>query len=150
MGVVRQGWLRVRFFFVLTAFVAVAVAVVCPVSPSPILLFGFPCSYVVVFHYLANIPVGTPMADGVLARFWMQPDAAMATLFGTGCAALLQACHYFGRELGTNFQRAVHVLMCALLLSVPALEFVQELPLQDRSDDAGGTMSRYGCVFFFR
>ena len=46
--------------------------------------------YVVVFHYLANLPVDAPMPLGVLARFWMQPDILTAIAAGRGLAALLQ------------------------------------------------------------
>lgn len=44
--------------------------------------------YVVVFHYLANLPTDSPMALGVLARFWMQADALFCVAVGAGVATL--------------------------------------------------------------
>jgi hypothetical protein len=46
--------------------------------------------YLLVFHALANLPIGNPLFLGVQERFWQMPGLIVAALAGLGAAALLQ------------------------------------------------------------
>lgn len=63
--------------------------------------------YVVVFHYLANLPVDAAMPRGVLARFWMQADVLTCIVFGAGVRCLMQ----YVEELITATSRAASDLV---------------------------------------
>lgn len=57
-------------------------------------LFATLAFYLVVFHTLANLPLGDPLLFGILARFWMQPNLIVCLAAGLGCfdKAALVAC----------------------------------------------------------
>eukprot|EP00750_Incisomonas_marina_P013886 INCI17561.3.p1 GENE.INCI17561.3~~INCI17561.3.p1 ORF type:complete len:685 (+),score=92.39 INCI17561.3:1325-3379(+) len=51
-------------------------------------------TYTVVFHYLANLPIEvSPMARGVFARFWMQPNMLLTPLLARGILVLAAPLH---------------------------------------------------------
>lgn len=99
------------------------------------------CSYVAVFHYLANLPTGAgnAMAEGVLARFWMQPDAAVAVMLGCGVIAAAECVPRLTKSSGAVI--AVGALCMLLCAGLPLLASLR-LDEMDRSDEGGAAMSR--------
>ena len=67
------------------------VATSCGVQASVLLV-----SYLVVFHALCNIPLGSAMHLGVLKRFWMQPQVVTCLFVGPGLRWVLRGLAYFG------------------------------------------------------
>ena len=63
----------------------------CGVQASVLLV-----SYLVVFHALCNIPLGSAMHLGVLKRFWMQPQVVTCLFVGPGLRWVLRGLAYFG------------------------------------------------------
>ena len=63
----------------------------CGVQASVLLV-----SYLVVFHALCNIPLGSAMHLGVLKRFWMQPQVVTCLFVGPGLRWVLLGLAYFG------------------------------------------------------
>ena len=116
-----------------------------PVRGTPSVVTS-PCrparSYVVVFHYLANLPTGGAMAEGVLARFWMQPDGAMFVVFGMGVAAIPRLLTKAAslRDGAGVVVRAVTVFVC---LALPLVAVTTHLDTMDRSGSGGELMGRY-------
>ncbi|XP_003408713.3 protein O-mannosyl-transferase TMEM260 isoform X1 [Loxodonta africana] len=59
-------------------------------NPSLVWLFtGMFCVYSLFFAWRANLDISKPLFMGVVERFWMQSNAVVAVLAGTGLAALL-------------------------------------------------------------
>ena len=69
----------------------VGVVTSCGVQASVLLV-----SYLVVFHALCNIPLGSAMHLGVLKRFWMQPQVVTCLFVGPGLRWVLRGLAYFG------------------------------------------------------
>ena len=63
----------------------------CSVQASVLLV-----SYLVIFHALCNIPLGSAMHLGVLKRFWMQPQVVTCLFVGPGLRWVLRGLAYFG------------------------------------------------------
>lgn len=87
--------------------------------------------YVAVFHALANVDVGDDLLLGVLARFWMQADAALAIVAGAGFGA---AC----LRLPAIARRATWVVAVGVV--------VMRIGLSggERADRGGGVVEAYG------
>lgn len=51
---------------------------------APTALLTALATYVIVFHWLSNMPLNDPLLFGVHARFWMQPNILMFTFCGIG------------------------------------------------------------------
>ena len=64
--------------------------------------------YLVVFHALCNIPLGSAMHLGVLKRFWMQPQVVTCLFVGPGLRWVL-------RGLGVWDQRLVGTVVVGLI-----------------------------------
>ncbi|XP_032107049.1 transmembrane protein 260 isoform X3 [Sapajus apella] len=59
-------------------------------NPSLVWLFtGMFCIYSLFFAWRANLDISKPLFMGVVERFWMQSNAVVAVLAGTGLAALV-------------------------------------------------------------
>ncbi|CAM9699721.1 unnamed protein product [Choristocarpus tenellus] len=56
-------------------------------SVSAVLLVAL-VFYLVVFHWLSNMPLADPLLFGIHARFWMQPNIFVFVFFGTGLYSL--------------------------------------------------------------
>lgn len=52
--------------------------------------------YLVVFHYLSNMPLDSPLFFGIHARFWMQPNIIVFVFCGTGLHRLFDLMRFVG------------------------------------------------------
>ena len=105
------------------------VATSCGVQASVLLV-----SYLVVFHALCNIPLGSAMHLGVLKRFWMQPQVVTCLFVGPGLRWVL-------RGLGVWDQRLVGTVVVGLI----AWQVGAHYTAQDRS--RSGYIDSYGRAF---
>ncbi len=51
--------------------------------------------YMVVFHFLSNLPIEQALFFGVHIRFWMQPNAITAIFVGVGMLCDGPFCRFF-------------------------------------------------------
>lgn len=79
-------------------------------------------SYLVVFHFLANLPLRDPLLFGIFARFWMQPNIIVCIWFGVGLEAVL----------GLLSSKVVRASLAILLVSLQL-----QLGLWPQGDDPG-------------
>lgn len=96
--------------------------------------------YVIVFHYLANLPISTkPLYVGVQMRFWMQGFVLFTLFIGVGYHLLFQKYPRF-----RSFQLPVAVALLALQVAI-TLPKVVPLTVQNNYLEAYGR-SQLGSV----
>ena len=85
-------------------------------------VLGMFCTYMVVFHYLANLPLDQPLFVGVHMRFWMQAHLPAFGFLGIGIERILSAARLWRR-------RSAAALALGLVTTQVALNF----RMQDQS-----------------
>lgn len=101
-------------------------------SAPTLLAFASLVLYIVVFHYLANLPIENPLHLGVQMRFWMQADVTVYVLAGVGLARLVSSIPARKRGAFASF-----VVFATLLL--PAMRYQ---PNDESSNTAFHTYAR--------
>lgn len=61
---------------------------------APTALLSALVVYMVVFHWLSNMPLDNPLLFGVHARFWMQPNIVVFAFCGTGMYRVLDVIRW--------------------------------------------------------
>jgi len=69
--------------------------------------------YLLVFHYLANLPLSNPLLFGVNARFWQQPFLLVALFAGVGLSRVLDL---IGAAAGRRAAEAIGWTVLALVV----------------------------------
>uniref|UniRef100_A0A8I3WZH8 Transmembrane protein 260 n=1 Tax=Callithrix jacchus TaxID=9483 RepID=A0A8I3WZH8_CALJA len=83
-------------------------------NPSLVWLFtGMFCIYSLFFAWRANLDISKPLFMGVVERFWMQSNAVVAVLAGTGLAALVSETN---RVLNNNGLQCLEWLSAILFV----------------------------------
>mmetsp|Transcript_47218 Transcript_47218/g.78654 ORF Transcript_47218/g.78654 Transcript_47218/m.78654 type:complete len:442 (-) Transcript_47218:83-1408(-) len=85
----------------------------------------FAC-YVVVFNYLANLPLDTAQFRGVFARFWMQPNILVLIWAGVGFAEI-------HRRIPLHWKRRLKIALIGLALSPAAYHIITNWQTMDQS-----------------
>ena len=117
---------------------------------TPIVLFLTQCFYFLVFHNLANLPLGDRLLFGVHQRFWMQPNVLTFMWAGIGfnevvrlishlpdSAAMLRAFRprsydeYVGRKPSSSM---LSIVCLALAAGLVALQCYRWYFLSDQKD----------------
>ncbi|CAM9546150.1 unnamed protein product, partial [Scytosiphon promiscuus] len=80
---------------------------------APTALFAALVVYLVVFHWLSNMPLDDPLLFGIHARFWMQPNMVVFVFCGAGMYQTFDLIRtWFGRKIGVS----VATMACIVLV----------------------------------